>query len=123
MVHGIVAPMNTGSDEDAASLIRDYVAAAMVAAQLDDVPAQNRAADRLAEIHRILIRTDEIGALVPLLDHEAPGVRGWAAAHLLPHRPELAEPALASIEADGGVEGFNAKWTLRTWRDGTLKFP
>jgi hypothetical protein len=104
-------------------LIRDYVAAAQVAAQLDDIPAQHRAADRLAEIHRVLVRTGEVGALVPLLDHETPAVRGWAAAHLLPHRPELAEPVLASIEAEGGLEGFNARWTLRMWREGTLRFP
>jgi hypothetical protein len=111
------------SGDDIPSLINEYVAAVHVAAQLNDVPAQNRAADRLAEIHRILIRTKEIDALVPLLDHASPGVRGWAAAHLLPHRPELAEPVLASIEADGGLEGFNARWTLRTWRAGTLRFP
>jgi hypothetical protein len=114
--------MVTRSD-DIPSLIRDYVAAAEVAAQLDDIPAQNRAADRLADIHRILIRADEVEALIPVLDHEDPRVRGWAAAHLLPHRPELAEPVLALIEAEGGLEGFNARWTLRTWREGTLRFP
>ena len=110
-------------DDDVPSLIRDYVAAAQVAAELGDIPAQNRAADRLAEINRILIRAGKVGALVPLLDHDAPGVRGWAAAHLLPYRPELAEPVLVSIETEGGLEGFNAKWTLRTWREGTLRFP
>jgi hypothetical protein len=115
--------MATQSDDEIPSLITDYVATAQVAARLEDIPAQNRAADRLAEIHRILTRKEAVDALIPVLDHDAPEVRGWAAAHLLPHRPDLAEPVLVSIEADGGLEGFNAKWTLRTWRDGTLRFP
>ena len=62
-------------------------------------------------------------ALLALLEHPEPAVRGWTAAHALEFSPEDGEPALTELVAEGGPIGFNAEMTLEEWRQGNLRFP
>jgi hypothetical protein len=108
---------------DLDALIADYVAAAKVAAQVEDIPAQNQAADRLTEIDRLLSSMAALDALIPLLDDQEAAVRVWAAAHLLFHRPDLAFPVLASMVGEEGPAANTAQWTLRMWYSMELDLP
>jgi hypothetical protein len=43
-----------------------------------------------------------------------------AATHSLAWEPDRAAQALAEIEQEPGLYAADAKWTLRSWRNGTL---
>ena len=84
----------------------------------------NRFADVLARIYGEMRRRGVQGqsALLTLLHDRRPHVRYWAAFHALEFAPGLGEPVLAALENEGGIAGFNARYTLSEWRDGKLKF-
>jgi hypothetical protein len=63
-------------------------------------------------------------ALLPLLEDLEPGVRAWAAAHALEFAPDRGEPVLRALEQNPkGLTAVTAKYALKQWREGTLRFP
>jgi Domain of unknown function (DUF2019) len=90
-----------------------------------DASSANSDADLIAAIYSELRRRDERIALLPLLASGDLAVRSWAAAHALEFAPAHGEPVLAELASDDttGLIGFDAKWTLRTWHAGDLRFP
>lgn len=86
----------------------------------------NKAADRLAALYRELQRRgpNALRMLVRYLDDINPGVRSWAASHVLDIDTEKAEQVLEAISNRyGGAIGFNAQMILELWRKGELGFP
>ena len=109
------------SSSDLDELVARYASAAKLAGQLDDIRAQNRAADELSLIHAEL-RSRGDGALdklLPLVESSDRSVRLWAASHTLPD--ERAELVLESIAAGPGLDAVTAKYTLIEWRAGRLR--
>jgi hypothetical protein len=95
------------------------------ATEAGDYKAANEAHDVIAPGYREL-RTRGLQAqraLLPLLEHPDPGVRGWAAAHGLEFAPDQAEPTLEALAGVDGLGGSSAKMTLQVWRKGDLNFP
>jgi hypothetical protein len=85
----------------------------------------NRRSSDVADIYRELRRRGPTcqEALLPLLMHDDPHVRGWAAAHALEFSPAEGESVLAGLAEDSGELGFEARMTLELWRKGELRFP
>ncbi|MDJ0946437.1 MAG: hypothetical protein QNJ30_23540 [Kiloniellales bacterium] len=87
----------------------------------------NEAADRLAAIYQELRRRGPgpLGMLSRYLDDIHPGVRCWAAGHvLLGIDTERAEKVLRRLSDQySGALGFNAQMILELWRKGELEFP
>jgi hypothetical protein len=50
-------------------------------------------------------------------------VRTWAAAHALEFEPRQGEAILSDVAKLEGLEGFEAKMTLKALREGNLRFP
>ena len=86
----------------------------------------NQAARVIAEVYAELRRRGEAAqhALLALLEHADPAVRGWAGAHALDFAPEHGESVLTALSQEyDDVVGFNAEMTLQVWRAGELRFP
>lgn len=62
----------------------------------------------------------EHAALVSILDHTYPNVRGWAATHLLKLDPDKALPVLHQLSALPGLIGFGAEMVIKQWNKGKL---
>lgn len=61
-------------------------------------------------------------ALLSLMAHGNPHVRGWAASHVLEFCPERAEAELERLASGKpGLARLDAEMTLSEWRKGTLK--
>lgn len=81
----------------------------------------NRKFDALHKLYKELRDSPEGQlAIAGLMDDPNAAVRLSAATHSLAAKPERAVAVIQEIEQGGGREGFNAKWTLKTYRDGTL---
>jgi hypothetical protein len=109
-------------------LVRLYERAASEHGQANrrgDYRAGNSAADTVAAIYRDIRSRglEHQRLLLPLLMSSDNGVRAWAAAHALEFEPHQGEAILLDIAKRGGVEGFNAKVTLKEWRERNLRFP
>jgi hypothetical protein len=109
-------------------LIRLYEKAASEHGQANrrrDFRAGNPAAETVAAIYRVIRSRglEHQRMLLPLLLSSDNGVRGWAAAHALEFEPRQGEVILSDIAKLEGLEGFNAKMTLKAWREGSLRFP
>jgi hypothetical protein len=110
------------------SLIRLYEKAASEHGNANcghDFRAGNPAADTGAAIYRVIRSRglEHQKMLLPLLLSGDNGVRTWAAAHALEFEPRQGEAILSEIAKLEGLEGFNAKMTLKVWREGSLRFP
>lgn len=81
----------------------------------------NRLFDQL-HAHYKAIRDSNDGrtAILSLLDDPVTGVRLAAATHCLSIEGDQAVAALEAIEAGNGLHAVTAKWTLRSFRAGTL---
>jgi len=90
-----------------------------------DVATGNHAADRIAAIYRELRSRglEHQRSLLPLLLSEDRGVREWAAAHSLEFEPGRGEAILIDLAKAEGMQGFNARMTLKVWHEGKLRFP
>lgn len=90
-----------------------------------DYESANHQAELVAAVYRELrdrgLQAQR--ALLRLVDDPNESVRSWAGAHALEFAPESGEPALAALAEGPSVAAFNAKMTLREWRQGTLTFP
>ena len=116
------------STESLDQLIEKYrhAASAHGRATVDgDNETANRNHDIVAAIYRELRQrgTPAQLALLPLLQDSDDALRSWAASHALEFKPEEAEPVLEAIAASRGILAFNAKMTLRVWRNGDLALP
>jgi hypothetical protein len=113
---------------DLPDLVSAYAEAAAEQGQASEKGNHKRANPKAEEIAAIYRELRERGrdaqlALLPLLEHPDPFVRGWTAAHALEFAPVEGERALLALVELPGVPGLNASMTLREWRQGTLRFP
>lgn len=107
-------------------LIREYELSASAHGQAlaaGDHRSANRAHDRIASTYRELRRRAAASHLLPLLRSEDENVRAWVGAHALEFAPEQGEPVLQGLMARPGLLRLQAEYTLKAWREGTLKFP
>jgi len=107
-------------------LIQTYAQAAAAHGQAlaaGNPRSANRAHDKLASAYRELRNRAMAHLLLPLLGSEDENVRLWAAAHALEFSPEQGEPVLLKLATAPKLLGMQAKYTLKAWREGTLKFP
>lgn len=111
------------SDRTVTELVSEYARAAAKAGRLDSHSRrQNRAAHLVAAIYRELRDRDQRAALLPLLESEDAGVRGWTAAHALEFAPDEATAVLEAAVSEPFPHGFNAEMVLKEWRAGRLRF-
>jgi hypothetical protein len=100
---------------------RDNVLAQSEAIERGDSKVGNRHAKRYIAAFEALRKRGDGGrdALAVLLDDESADVRTMAAAFLLRHCGERAVAVLERESSAGGLIGFEAKQTLKHWKDGT----
>ena len=111
------------SDVRATALLRDFAEEAARWHSLvgDDAETANRIFDRLHAVAKELRRTPAGRAgLESLTSHELAGVRLLAATECLAWSAEVAVPVLEQVERSGGLHAVSAKYTLRSYRAGTL---
>lgn len=113
---------------DVPTLVARYEDAALqhrLAIDAGDHKQANRHHDVIAAVYRELRRRGRAAqqALLPLLRHAEPGVRGWAAAHAMEFSPTDGEPVLIELASAPRALGMSASMTLRLWREGKLVFP
>lgn len=87
-----------------------------------DAESANKAFDENHQAYKVL-RQSPAGraAITRLMTHPNIGVRLLAATHSLANAPDEAIGVLESIEAEGGLHAVSAKYTLRSYRLGTLE--
>jgi hypothetical protein len=113
--------------------IEDLLAAYRVAASAHrqaslngDYRAGNLQADLIARIFGELRRRGREAQerLLEFLGDEDPGVRGWAAAHMLEFAPDRAAQVLEQlVQSEPWPANTSAEMTLKVWRQGELRFP
>ena len=74
-------------------------------------------------LHQLEAVSKRRKALLSLLSHDIPDVRGVAAAHLIDIEPERAVHVLEELAKSGGVAGFEANMVLKLWREGKFHIP
>lgn len=100
-------------DHGRASAVGDYMMANLRAKELISIYQELRARGREAQ-----------GALLPILENHDANARLWAAVHALEFAPERSEPVLVQLASGpNGPSRLDAEWSLRQWREGTLRFP
>ena len=104
------------------ALRAEYRALAIEWGEARDSPDQ---ANRIFKAHHDLyktIRDSAAGreAITGLLDDAVTAVRVLAATHSLSWEPERAAHALQEIEKESSPYAVDAKWTLRSYRNGKL---
>ena len=101
---------------DSRSSREKYIAAAIAYGQaMDDGDSEtaNSKYDEVIEAFRDIEAAGKTqSALLDLLDHSSPHVRGWAATHLLSHQPRRASTVILEISKLGGIVGLDAKMVL-----------
>jgi hypothetical protein len=87
----------------------------------DDPSEANRLFDLLHALYKD-VRTTASGqeAITSLLDDPITAVRLAAATHSLGWEPKRSEQVLEEIEQESNLHAMTAKWTLRSYRSGTL---
>ena len=95
------------------------------ATETGDYKSGNKASDLLAAIYSELRRRGRESqcALLRLLGSDDPGVRLWAASHVLEFSPADGGQALEALIPVGKFIGLCAETTLKEWRQGRLRFP
>jgi hypothetical protein len=107
-------------------LVQEYEQGAIAYGQALDAAdhrAANRAHDRIAGAYRELRSRAAASHLLPLLQSKDENVRSCVAAHALEFAPEQGEPVLLWFASRPGLLRTRAEYTLKAWREGTLKFP
>lgn len=111
----------TDANEDA--LLSEFTESAIAWDSLvgADAKKANRIFDRLHALAKDLRHTAAGRAgLAGLTRHEVAGVRLLAATECLAWSPEVAVPTLEAIEGSAGLHAVSAKYTLKSYRAGTL---
>jgi hypothetical protein len=111
-----------GADNDAVTLRAEYRALAVEWGEARDSPDQ---ANRIFKAHHALykrVRDSAAGrdAIIGLLDDPVTAVRVLAATHSLAWEPDRAAQALVEIEQEPSPYAVDAKWALRSYRNGKL---
>jgi hypothetical protein len=111
-----------GTDNDTVTLRAEYRALAVKWGEARDSPDQ---ANRIFKAHHALykrMRDSMAGreAITGLLDDPVTAVRVLAATHTLAWEPDRAAQALLEIEQESSPCAVDAKWTLRSYRNGKL---
>jgi hypothetical protein len=115
--------------ETGESLVDRYAKAAEIhrrATEAGDHNLANTAHQEIAAVYRELRRRgpEAQRTLLPLLASPDIGVRSWAGSHALEFAASEGEPVLIAIsEIPKSLVGFDARITLREWREGKLRFP
>lgn len=91
----------------------------------DEQQGDARRANKLFDEHHAVakqLRASDPGrqAIAALLRHEDTGVRLLAATDTLAWNPDAAVAVLESIDTEPGLHAVTAKYTLKSYRDGTL---
>jgi hypothetical protein len=118
--------MRNGQEASIEELVQEYEQAAVAYGQAlaaADHRAANRAHDRIAGAYRELRSRAAASHLLPRFRSEDENVRSCVAAHALEFAPEQGEPILLEFTAHPGLIRTRAEYTLKAWREGTLKFP
>lgn len=118
-----VRNLQEASVEDLVQEYEQGAAAHGKALAAGDHRSANRAHDKIASAYRELRRRAAALYLLPLLESEDENVRVWVAAHALEFAPEKGEPVLLEFTERPGLLRIEAEYTLKAWREGTLKFP
>ena len=103
--------------------IQAYVSACIIKGEADDVGNSEEGNEQYPIINTIYLSlksSDRLNELIPLLDHENPHVRTWAACHTLKISRRKAEKTLKSVSRLRGMVGFIAATTLKEWKKGNL---
>jgi hypothetical protein len=113
--------MNGGADADV-GLTAQY---RDLAVEWDAARDDSGEANRILKIHHALykrLRETAAGkrAIIDLLDDPVTAVRLLAAMHSLQWEPDRAQNALQEIEQEHNLYALDAKWTLRSYRNGRL---
>lgn len=87
----------------------------------DNPPEANQYFDAIQKLQKVM-RESEDGrlAIIGLLNDPVIAVQLIAASHSLTFEPDRAIEVLTKLEQGGGLHAVAAKWTLRSYRDGTL---
>jgi|ERR1051326_7866689 hypothetical protein len=90
----------------------------------NDFRAGKPAAHKIVAIYKVIKSRglDHQRLLLPLLLSNDNGVRSWAACHALEFAPNQGESTLLDLAKLDGLEGFNAKMTLKAWREARPRF-
>jgi hypothetical protein len=112
----------TEAGSEVMTIRAEYRALAVEWAAARDSPDQ---ANRIFKAHHALykrIRDSAAGreAITGLLDDPVTAVRVLAATHSLAWEPDQAAQALQEIEQESSPYAADAKWTLRSYRNGKL---
>lgn len=111
------------TDVNADVLLSEFANSALAWNSLvgSDATRANRIFDRLHVVAKELRKTAAgRSGLLALARHEITGVRLLAATECLAWSPEVAVAALEAIEASVGLHSVSAKYTLKSFRAGTL---
>lgn len=111
----------TETNEDA--LLSEYTKGAVTWDSLvgDDATKANRVFHRLHQLAKELRKTPHGRAgLASLTDHDVAGIRLLAATEALAWEDKAALPSLEAIEGSQGLHALSAKYTLKSYRAGTL---
>ena len=99
------------------TLLNEYASLAAEhgdATESGDYRSANRAADKLATIHEQLASLGEEESIGSLLSHTHPGVRCWAATHVMRLRPREAREVLEALAATKrSLIGMSAQMVLQ----------
>jgi hypothetical protein len=103
-------------------LVAEYEAKALLWSELQGhAKAANVVFDRLQVLQKLLRPSMEGRAgITDLVSSGDTGVRLMAATHVLAFDPDAGVAALEAIEAGPGLHAVSAKYTLRSFRAGTL---
>lgn len=111
------------TDVDVDALLREFAEGGATWDSLvgSDAKQANHVFDRLHTLAKGL-RQGPAGraGLLALTSHEIQGVRLLAATECLAWSPEVAVPTLEAIEGSVGLHAVSAKYTLKSYRAGTL---
>ncbi len=113
-------------DSGEATALEHYVEAAIEhcrGTETGDSDAANAAYERHGELLARFFPVERRGQLVPLLEHDNPSVRLFAAVDTYQLDPKRSAQVLETVAREPGLVGFSAEMTLRELKSGRLAPP
>ncbi|MBI5326540.1 MAG: DUF2019 domain-containing protein [Ignavibacteriae bacterium] len=107
--------------ETALALFEESAIKHAEATEKGDYKTANKSYAVIVKIIAFLKERNELQSLSQFLNHSSEGVKGWAAAYLLPVLESEAIRALEEIAKGSGLRSLAAEATLSEWRKGNLK--
>lgn len=93
------------------------------AVEKGDSKKANKEFDLIQKYYLELKESENTNILIPLLESNDKYVQLWSAYYLLPIETNRSEIVLEELSQIRGVISITAKFTLKEWKKGTLKFP